>query len=169
MTKKNTETMQEPPPIRLFVYGTLKRGYWNFERYCRNAVDIQPATVWGRLYQLPAGYPAIEVPETTILAHGTDDPVADAITQKCLAETSYNWTRPEGDWDLVHGEVMTFLDPERDLPPIDRLEGVGLKKPTLYDRVLLASSVGLVWLYWMNGINADPRLFDGNWIGGKFR
>jgi hypothetical protein len=31
--------------------------------------------------------------------------------------------RPEGDWDLIHGELLNFTNPVRDLPPIDRLEG----------------------------------------------
>jgi len=30
--------------------------------------------------------------------------------------------RPTGDWDLVHGELMTFANPGFDLSPIDRLE-----------------------------------------------
>lgn len=34
--------------------------------------------------------------------------------------------RPEGDWDLIEGELMTFADPARDLLPSDRLEGFRL-------------------------------------------
>lgn len=75
------------PTITCFVYGILKRGFWNHDRFCRNAIDIQPATTWGRLYELPAGYPALEVPESAILAHGTADPLADAATQAQLAAT----------------------------------------------------------------------------------
>lgn len=33
------------------------------------------------------------------------------------------FSRPTGDWDLIHGELVTFTDPQRDLPPIDRLKG----------------------------------------------
>lgn len=54
--------------IRLFVYGTLKRGYGNHQRYCSSAVSIEPARVWGRLYHLSAGFPALEVPEESVLA-----------------------------------------------------------------------------------------------------
>jgi hypothetical protein len=53
--------------ISIFVYGTLKRGYANHDRFCHNAIDIQPATVLGRLYDLGA-YPALEVPDESILA-----------------------------------------------------------------------------------------------------
>jgi hypothetical protein len=59
--------------LRLFVYGTLKRGYWNHQRFCAQALCIEPAVVWGRLYHLYAGFPALEVPEGLILARGTAD------------------------------------------------------------------------------------------------
>lgn len=167
MTKKNTNTLKESSSIRLFVYGTLKSGYWNFERYCRNAIDIQPATVWGRLWQLSAGYPAIEVPETSILAHGTSDPIADARTQHRLGSRKQPMQKPDGDWDLVHGEVMTFLDPERDLPLIDRLEGFNPDRKSLYKRALvpafLATHIIPVWLYYMDDLNQGVRLSSGKW------
>jgi gamma-glutamylcyclotransferase (GGCT)/AIG2-like uncharacterized protein YtfP len=56
----------------------------NHDRFCSQAVSIEPATTWGRLYHLPAGFPALEVPETSILAHGTADPIADARTQNIM-------------------------------------------------------------------------------------
>ena len=63
--------------LRLFVYGTLKRGYWNHQRFCAQARSIEPAVVWGRLYHLNAGFPALEVPEGLILSRGTADPLAE--------------------------------------------------------------------------------------------
>ena len=60
----NTNPEHTPETIlRLFVYGTLKRGYWNHQRFCAQARKIEPAVVWGRLYRLNAGFPALEVPE----------------------------------------------------------------------------------------------------------
>lgn len=67
--------------LRLFVYGTLKRGFWNHDQFCTRAISIEPATTWGWLYHLPAGFPALEVPDCSILAHGTADPLADTRTQ----------------------------------------------------------------------------------------
>jgi hypothetical protein len=62
--KLNTNPEDSPETIlRLFVYGTLKRGYWNHQRFCAQARSIEPAVVWGRLYHLHAGFPALEVPE----------------------------------------------------------------------------------------------------------
>ncbi len=146
------------PTITLLVYGTLKRGFWNHDRFCGNAIDIQPATTWGRLYQLPAGYPALEVPESSILAHGIADPLADAATlppQDANCPPSGDPPSPQGfggtGWDEIHGELITFPDPARDFPPIDRLEGFRVGQESLYQRVLvLARTPEMVvpaWLY----------------------
>ena len=73
----------EPPKenttglLRLFVYGTLKRGYWNHERFWRGVLSVEEAVVRGLLYELPSGIPVLEVPEADVLAHGT----ADVATQ----------------------------------------------------------------------------------------
>jgi len=67
--------------LRLFVYGTLKRGCWNHDRFCRGVLDVQEAVVRGRLYEMPSGTPVLEVPEADVLAHGTGDPLVDVATQ----------------------------------------------------------------------------------------
>ena len=42
--KLNTNPKDTPETIlRLFVYGTLKRGYWNHQRFCAQARSIEPA------------------------------------------------------------------------------------------------------------------------------
>ena len=153
--------------LRLFVYGTLKKGFWNHDRFCTRAVSIEPATTWGRLYQLPAGFPALEVPESSILATGTDDPLADTRTQNAIELPEYAMTQPEGDWDLVHGELMTFANPGFDLPPIDRLEAFDPNGRCVYTRVLVAVEtndlIRPVWLYHYNpGHNAE-RITSGKW------
>lgn len=144
--RKNTNRNDSPGPvIALFVYGTLKSGFPNHDRFCRNAIDIQPATVWGRLYDLGA-YPALEVPAESILAHGTADPLADAATQARFdAEMAqYLDIRAKAltrrGWRLVQGELMTFNDPEERLPPLDRLEGFHPGGRSLYERVLVPVS-----------------------------
>ena len=158
------------PTITLFVYGTLKRGFWNHDRFCRNAIDIKPATTWGRLYQLPAGYPALEVPESAILAHGAADPLADAATQARLAAQAPQHAAdrpPSGDWNLIHGELITFPDPLRDLPPIDRLEGFRPGECSMYRRVMVMAERGHAeacptWTYAMAPSSGFIRL-DGEW------
>ena len=43
----------------LMVYGTLMRGQAHHNRYCADALTIEPAVTTGRLYHLPMGYPAM--------------------------------------------------------------------------------------------------------------
>jgi gamma-glutamylcyclotransferase (GGCT)/AIG2-like uncharacterized protein YtfP len=155
-------------PLRLFVYGTLLRGHPNHRRYCGTAVNVEPARAWGRLYDLQVGYPAMEVPESTILAQGSADPIEDAAVQRRVAATQPAMVRPKGDWDLIQGEIVSFDNPLRDLPPIDRLEGFRLGQPGLYHRVLVlarsrSKAMPAVWLYSMDHPRNGIRLFRGRW------
>ena len=104
-TAKLNTTPEDTPEtvLRLFVYGTLKRGYWNHQRFCAQARNIEPAVVWGRLYHLHAGFPALEVPEGLILARGSADPLADARRQQEIGTPRFG--RPNGDWDLKIGRA----------------------------------------------------------------
>jgi len=61
----------------MFFYGTLKRGGSN-HAYCRGGLVTAEARVEGLLYDLPQGYPALVVPEASVLAVGTGDPLRDA-------------------------------------------------------------------------------------------
>lgn len=45
--------------IEVFVYGTLKPGEINDWVYGQQAMSAKPAIVWGHLYALPIGYPAL--------------------------------------------------------------------------------------------------------------
>ena len=159
-SKANTSAI-----LKLFVYGTLKRGYWNHDRFCAQAISIEPATVWGRLYHLAAGFPALEVPENTILAQGTNDPLTDAVTQGRIDIQGFD--RPPGDWDLAHGELVTFTDPLRDLPPIDRLEGFRPVEHSMYQRVMVAARAKNIitpaWLYRMEYPPHGERVANGRW------
>ena len=164
--KLNTNPEDSPETIlRLFVYGTLKRGYWNHQRFCAQARSIEPAVVWGRLYHLHAGFPALEVPEGLILARGSADPLADARRQQEIDTPRFG--RPTGDWDLIHGELVTFTDPQRDLPPIDRLEGFRPGGHSMYQRVMVAVLCGrtsiTAWTYRMPRIDTGNRLGTGVW------
>lgn len=144
--------------LRLFVYGTLKRGYWNHDRFCRGVLDVQEAVVRGRLYEMPSGIPVLEVPETDIIAHGTADPLADVATQTRFAGhlAPYLEPMPEsataGDCGPVYGELLTFDDPEHRLPAIDRLEGFSPEGRCFYRRVLFPVSIRrgsftVAWVY----------------------
>jgi gamma-glutamylcyclotransferase (GGCT)/AIG2-like uncharacterized protein YtfP len=46
--------------VHVFVYGTLKPGEANYQKYCaKKVVKAQRATVQGQLFALPMGYPAM--------------------------------------------------------------------------------------------------------------
>lgn len=46
--------------LKVFVYGTLKPGERNYQRYCGDrVVEAKPAIARGRLFDLPLGYPAL--------------------------------------------------------------------------------------------------------------
>ena len=71
--------------LRLFVYGTLKRGYWNHDAFFHGVLDVRDAQVRGRLYEGP-GFPLLEVPDEDILAYGTANHLADVATQAGLSD-----------------------------------------------------------------------------------
>ena len=153
--KPNTNGM-----LRLFVYGTLKRGFWNHDRFCRGVLTVEDAVVHGRLFETSSGIPFLEVPDEDVIAIGTTNPLADVATQAHVAARMSN-PEPTPDrlpkkgtgapWGPVYGELLTFDDPENRLPAIDRLEGFHPGGPCLYRRVLvLAQAHGTVlpaWLY----------------------
>jgi len=158
--KPNTNGM-----LRLFVYGTLKRGFWNHDRFCRGVLAVEDTLVRGRLFETSSGIPVLQVPEEDILAVGTTNPLADVATQ---AHVKARMSNPEpipdrlskkgtgAPWGPVYGEILTFDDPVIRLPAIDRLEGFHPGGPCLYRRVLVPAQVngaGLpAWLY----VGEDP-------------
>ena len=173
-TEPGKSSREKPTPLlKLFVYGTLKRRYWNHDHFCQGALEIRDATVRGRLYQGP-GYPILVVPEDDILAQGTADPLADAATQSRLSHR----VRPQhqqfsegatGDaWGTVYGELLTFDDPETRLPSIDRLEGFQPAGRSLYRRVLVPATTDgtrrLAWVYTVEDLGIGRRRIpSGRW------
>ena len=171
--REPTQTPKEntSPVLRLFVYGTLKRGYPNHDRFCQGALEIREAQVRGRLYEGP-GFPILEVPDRDVLAHGTADPLDDVATQERRQVGSCS--RPEresaraGAWGVVYGELLTFNDPESRLPSIDRLEGFRPGGLSLYRRVLVPATVEgareFAWLYTVETTRIKRRrIVSGRW------
>ncbi len=158
------------PPIRLFAYGTLKKGYGNHKRFCRKVMQVIPARVWGRLYLLEASYPALELPEESILAHGTDSLRVDADSMTWMDEIGRslsNLPQPSGDWGWVYGEVLTFSATDATLSELDDLEGFVPGKGGLYTRVLgyVQTDTAIVscWMYVQCGANEGRRIPSGEW------
>jgi len=162
MTSSFNPQSEIPNPqfFRLFVYGTLKRGFWNHDRFCRGVLAVEDALVRGRLFETSSGIPVLQVPEEDILAVGTTNPLADVATQARVVTRMSN-PEPTPDrlpkkgtgapWSPVCGEILTFDDAEIRLPAIDRLEGFRPGGPCLYRRVLvpvrIKGTVLPTWLY----------------------
>jgi len=150
--------------MTIFAYGTLMRRQAN-HRFCKRAKSIEEAVVCGKLYQLPPGYPALQVPDESVLMTGTKDVFADAQDQyRENNDMDFEFKIYDG-WSPVHGELVTFSDPERDVIPIDKLEGV----PFYYDRVLVPAKkadgrIIAAFVYTMDEIHFTARyLPDGVW------
>lgn len=131
--------------LQVFVYGTLKRGCENHDLYCAGALSIVPASVPGRLFAHPAGFPMLTVPRQSVLAVGTADPRHDARTQEAFRNrplpSGGDSGAPAGGvpyWRRIHGELITFDDPAIRLPALDELEDFRPGQPSLYLRVLVA-------------------------------
>ncbi|BAB74981.1 gamma-glutamylcyclotransferase family protein [Anabaena sp. FACHB-709] len=127
--------------VRIFVYGTLKPGEENYQRYCAGKVVLaQKATTLGQLFALPIGYPAMTIGESTV--HGYLLSFADLGILDALDELEDY--QPEG-------EMSENL--------YNRLE-VEVKNP-------LGLSLGWAWVYLMNPAKVEMlkgvHLPDGWW------
>jgi gamma-glutamylcyclotransferase (GGCT)/AIG2-like uncharacterized protein YtfP len=149
----------------MFVYGTLKRGERNHERFCGGVLRVKVGAVRGELYDLPLlGYPELIVPEESVHTFGTDDPARDAEVQERLA---YGHQLPlEGP--LVFGEIFYFDDAGYRLPAIDRLEGFDpADASSHYRRVLLPVEPenGRALLAWAYAVRepSGSHLPNGRW------
>lgn len=97
-------------------------------------------------------------------ATGTTDYLSDALMQQrdffCDPRTFL-----EG-WDIIHGELMAFGDPEERLGLLDALEGYKPGEEGLYERVLIpvevSGEVVLAWAYRTRSA-AGVYLPDGRW------
>jgi len=134
-----------PAPFRVFVYGTLKRGFSNHEYFCRGVTAIEEAAICGRLYALNAHIPALAIPDTSVLAHGSLDYADDHRCQRSIVIDREQPVITDA-WRMIHGEVLTFSEPER-LARLDHLEGFRPPGLCLYHRVL-----------------APVRLQGGEWL-----
>ncbi len=172
--------MNENNQLRLFVYGTLKRGFNNHRKLCRGVLSVEEAEIRGKLYALPAGYPALVIPKTSVLSIGTADAAADVTAQYRLqAEmdgSSHNANNAAGlttGWNRVQGEILTFDDPARRLLLFDRLENFRPGRHSFYLRVLAQvfphhdPKPIVTWLYAMSDPGPEAtRLRSGHWPEG---
>ncbi|AFZ43726.1 AIG2 family protein [Halothece sp. PCC 7418] len=96
--------------MRVFVYGTLKPGEVNFQRYCQGKVsEMTPAYTYGHLYALSVGYPAMTVGDTQVsgvlLTFPDDSVLADMDDLE-----DYDPHRPASE-NLYQRESVTLYTP----------------------------------------------------------
>ena len=161
--------------FRLFVYGTLKRGFANHERFCASAVQIRTAQIRGRLFETPWGHPVVALPAGEILARGSADHELDGSRQRALAmepappkhlpgqEKSFGW---------VQGELLDFSNPHGWLVALDHFEefdpvGGGSRFERVLVLAYLDESISIpAWVYAGAGIlsgHAFPEITGGRW------
>jgi gamma-glutamylcyclotransferase (GGCT)/AIG2-like uncharacterized protein YtfP len=129
--------------LRIFAYGTLKKGFRNHDRYCAGVLRVCPAWLRGRLFKLSAEIPVMTIPEEDILLRGTASPAIDIQARKRF-EPASGGKGAEGPassdgaaWRTVRGELLVFGDAEKRLPLLDSLEGFCPGGRSEYIRVLV--------------------------------
>jgi len=119
--------------IRVFVYGTLKPGECNYQRYCAaKVVEEKCGIALGQLFSLPFGYPAMtpgSSPVRGFLLSFTDPQIL-----------------PQLDW-------LEDYDPQRPLSENEYYR----QQIKVYDRSL--APLGNAWAYFMTP--AQVNLFGG--------
>ena len=131
---------------------------------CRTA-NLGKATVCGKLYLLPPDSPVLQVPNDSVLLAGVKDAFESAQEQYQENDSGDLEYKIHDGWDTVHGELVTFYDPEKDVPELDKLYGT----PFYYDRILIPAKKAdgtliVAWAYVMHEIHFSARyLPDGIW------
>jgi gamma-glutamylcyclotransferase (GGCT)/AIG2-like uncharacterized protein YtfP len=162
--------------LRLFVYGSLKRGYANHDRYCRGVHSMEEAQIEGSLFQMPTGYPVLRLSKDRILAAGSGDLLDDLKTQRQLNANPSGKARPAGTFphsrSQVQGTILTFGDALERLRAIDSLEEFRPGRRSRYERVLvevysrIAQSQETVWTYIAGELSPrGKRIPTGKWTG----
>jgi len=125
--------------LRVFVYGTLKRGHGNHANYCLKSRSVENAVLAGRLYD--SGLPYVHVETGDQYVDGSKSVSEDFKMQEELqnivkADDCY-FTDPSPDnaCGIVHGELVTY-DNWDAITGLDRLEGFNPKGRSHYKRIL---------------------------------
>jgi gamma-glutamylcyclotransferase (GGCT)/AIG2-like uncharacterized protein YtfP len=166
-----------PPLLRLFVYGSLKRGFDNHFRLCRGLRAVEVAEMEGDLYRLPSGYPVLRLPATRWLARATGRSGADleiqaGFDEKVVPTEIARTAMSRGGERRVSGELLTFSNAADRLAGIDALEQFRAGHKSPYERVLIPvysrtrQSRVAAWTYVAGDLAPRGRLIPtGRWDG----
>lgn len=117
--------------LRLSVYGSLKRGFWKYHRFCWGVLTLEEGVVLGRLFETSSGIPVLEVPDGDILAVWTTNSSADVATQAHVTARMSNPKPTRRAPGKGQGRALgprargasCLRRPETSFAAIDRLEG----------------------------------------------
>ncbi len=151
--------------LRVFVYGTLKRGFSNHDLYCSGVLRVYPAWVRGKLFSLSSEVPVMRIPDEDILLKGSTSVAADIEAQDKFDSflrrkvNKSGLSCEAGDWRKIRGELHIFDNPETRLPLLDSVEDFQPSQPSVYMRALIFinlpnGSQTTAWTY-LAGPNAD--------------
>ena len=116
----------------ILVYGTLLKGAANHARFCGDALTIEPASTRGRLYHLPAGFPAmIEAPDGTVYGEAMTFPDLEATLAGIDFLEGYRPDRPEHSLYLRRVQPVTLLRSGQTIPAYCYLWGGELPPGTV--------------------------------------
>ena len=94
--------------IRVFVYGTLKPGEYNYQRYCQqHVVHTSVAIALGQLFQLPMGYPAM-VPGSGVVQGMILSFPHSSILQALDQLEDYDPQRPPEHNEYQRQQIQTY-------------------------------------------------------------
>lgn len=121
---------------RLFAYGTLKRGSPMHDQLCRGVRSVIPARLWGRLYELPTGCPALQLPKAAMLAEASLAPEEDQQQLAALLGSPAPEFSRE-NWRPVQGQLITLADFNTAWPTLDAWEDASPRHPGFFRRVIV--------------------------------
>jgi gamma-glutamylcyclotransferase (GGCT)/AIG2-like uncharacterized protein YtfP len=156
------------PETRLFAYGTLKQGSPMHDQLCRGVRSVLPARLWGRLYELPSGCPALLVPAEAVLGEASLDCEADQVRLGATQHVSATAFPLEG-WRPVAGHLITLADYRTAWTTLDAWEDALPEHPLLFRRVIVrierANGVPITaWTYIVPQLPEGSReLVTGEW------
>ena len=94
--------------LRVFVYGTLKPGESNYQRYCQKKVlEVKRAIALGKLFALPFGYPSMTPGESIVQGFLLSFPDAGVLRHLDWLE-GYDFYGPAEQNEYNRREIETF-------------------------------------------------------------
>ena len=94
--------------MRVFVYGTLKPGESNYQRYCmEKVVEAKRAIAIGQLFALPLGYPAMTLGESLVQGFLLSFPDSNILRYLDWLE-DYKPHRPAAENEYIRKQVETY-------------------------------------------------------------